>query len=68
MLLNQKGTRPQDKPKPLGTLSADDQQRIFARYPELKALVVEASAASGEALIWTHRRNASVRPPSTGMM
>jgi Domain of Unknown Function with PDB structure (DUF3863)/Domain of Unknown Function with PDB structure (DUF3864) len=38
-VLNQKGTRPQDKPKPLGTLSADDQQRIFARYPELKALV-----------------------------
>ena len=35
---NQKGTRPQDKAKPLGQLSADDQQRIFAKYPELKTL------------------------------
>jgi hypothetical protein len=35
-VLNQKGTRPQDKPMPLGRLSADDQRRIFARYPELK--------------------------------
>jgi hypothetical protein len=35
-VLNQKGTRPQDKPVLLGNLSADDQRRIFARYPELK--------------------------------
>ncbi|MDR3799892.1 MAG: DUF3863 domain-containing protein [Terracidiphilus sp.] len=35
-VLNQKGTRPQDKPVPLSGLSADDQRRIFARYPELK--------------------------------
>jgi hypothetical protein len=37
-VLNQKGTRPQDKPKLLGQLNAADQQRIFAKYPELKAL------------------------------
>jgi hypothetical protein len=36
--LNQKGTRPQDKPLRLAQLSADDQRRIFARYPELKKL------------------------------
>jgi hypothetical protein len=35
-VLNQKGTRPQDKPVLLGNLSADDQHRIYARYPELK--------------------------------
>jgi hypothetical protein len=35
-VLNQKGTRPQDKPVPLSGLSADDRHRIFARYPELK--------------------------------
>jgi hypothetical protein len=35
-VLNQKGMRPQDKPKRLSQLSADDQRRIFARYPELK--------------------------------
>lgn len=35
-VLNQKGTRPQDKPMPLGQLSPDDQRRIFSRYPELK--------------------------------
>lgn len=35
-VLNQKGTRPQDKPKRLSELSAEDQQRIFARYPKLK--------------------------------
>jgi hypothetical protein len=34
-VLNQKGTRPQDKPKPLHQLSADDQHRIYSRYPEL---------------------------------
>jgi Domain of Unknown Function with PDB structure (DUF3863)/Domain of Unknown Function with PDB structure (DUF3864) len=38
-VLNQKGTRPQDKPRPLGQLSADDQRRIFARYPELRKLL-----------------------------
>ena len=37
-VLNQKGTRPQDKPLRLTQLSADDQRRIFARYPELKKL------------------------------
>jgi len=35
-VLNQKGTRPQDKPVRLGQLSAGDQKLIFARYPELK--------------------------------
>lgn len=35
-VLNQKGTRPQDKPTPLGQLPADDRKRIFARYPDLK--------------------------------
>jgi len=38
-VLNQKGTRPQDKPIRLGRLSAQDQSRIYARYPELKKLV-----------------------------
>jgi hypothetical protein len=37
-VLNQKGTRPQDKPIRLGQLSAEDQRRIFARYPELRKL------------------------------
>ncbi|WP_050061551.1 DUF3863 domain-containing protein [Silvibacterium bohemicum] len=37
-VLNQKGIRPQDKPKRLGELSPDDQHRIFARYPQLKNL------------------------------
>jgi hypothetical protein len=37
-VLNQKGTRPQDKPRPLAQLSAEDQLRIFARYPDLKKL------------------------------
>ncbi len=35
-VLNQKGTRPQDKPKRLSQLSPADQQRIFTRYPELR--------------------------------
>ena len=34
-VLNQKGTRPQDKPTPLRQFSHDDQKRILARYPEL---------------------------------
>jgi hypothetical protein len=35
-VLNQKGTRPQDKPTPLRQLPSEDQHRIYARYPELK--------------------------------
>jgi len=35
-VLNQKGTRPQDKPVRLGQLPAEDQRIIYARYPELK--------------------------------
>ena len=35
-VLNQKGTRPQDKPIRLGQLSSADRERIFARYPELR--------------------------------
>lgn len=38
-VLNQKGTRPQDKPVRLGQLSGDDQRRIFARYPELRGQI-----------------------------
>jgi len=37
-VLNQKGTRPQDKPIRLGQLTTEDQQRIYARYPELQTL------------------------------
>jgi len=37
-VLNQKGTRPQDKPRRVGELGAEDQGRIFARYPELRRL------------------------------
>lgn len=37
-VLNQKGTRPQDKPMRLGHLPPDDQKRIFRRYPELHGL------------------------------
>jgi hypothetical protein len=36
-VLNQKGTRPQDKPVRISQLSTEDQHRIFNRYPELKA-------------------------------
>jgi Domain of Unknown Function with PDB structure (DUF3863)/Domain of Unknown Function with PDB structure (DUF3864) len=35
-VLNEKGTRPQDKPKRMGQLPAEDERRIFARYPELR--------------------------------
>jgi hypothetical protein len=35
-VLNQKGTRSQDKPVRLGQLSSDDQRRIYERYPMLK--------------------------------
>ena len=38
-VLNQKGMRPQDRPKRLSQLSAEDQRRIFERYPELKKRV-----------------------------
>jgi hypothetical protein len=38
-VLNQKGTRPQDKPVSFRQLPVDDQRRILARYPELKTLV-----------------------------
>ena len=37
-VLNQKGTRPEDKPKRLAELSADDRRLIFSRYPELKQI------------------------------
>jgi hypothetical protein len=37
-VLNQKGTRPQDKPMRLGQLSSEDQRRIYERYPRLKKL------------------------------
>jgi hypothetical protein len=37
-VLNQKGTRPQDKPLRLDQLSAEDQRRIHAMYPELVEL------------------------------
>jgi hypothetical protein len=36
-VLNQKGTRPKDKPRGLRDLTSDDQRRIYARYPELKS-------------------------------
>jgi hypothetical protein len=35
-VLNQKGTRPQDKPKRLGELGPENLRLIFARYPDLK--------------------------------
>jgi hypothetical protein len=35
-VINQKGTRPQDKPIRISQLKPGDQQRIFAKYPELK--------------------------------
>jgi hypothetical protein len=35
-VLNQKGTRPQDKPTRLQDLSAENQRIIYSRYPELK--------------------------------
>ncbi len=38
-VLNQKGTRPQDKPTPFGQLPAEDRRRIVKRYPELGKLV-----------------------------
>ena len=37
-VLNQKGTRPQDKPIRLGQLSPEYQRLIYRRYPELKKL------------------------------
>jgi hypothetical protein len=35
-VLNQKGTRPQDKPTRLQDLSPENQRIIYGRYPELK--------------------------------
>lgn len=35
-VINQKGTRPQDKPVRLSQLKPEDQRRIFAKYPDLK--------------------------------
>jgi Domain of Unknown Function with PDB structure (DUF3863)/Domain of Unknown Function with PDB structure (DUF3864) len=37
-VLNQKGTRPEDKPIRLGQLIPEDQQRIYTRYAELEKL------------------------------
>ena len=37
-VLNEKETRPQDQPKRLSELAADDQRIIFRRYPELRRL------------------------------
>jgi len=37
-VLNQKGTRPEDKPIRFGQLTPEDQHRIFTRYPELRKL------------------------------
>jgi hypothetical protein len=34
--INQKQTRPQDKPVPINMLQEEDRERIFRRYPELK--------------------------------
>jgi hypothetical protein len=36
-VLNQKGSRAQDKPVRLSQMSAEDQHRIFSRYPELRS-------------------------------
>ncbi len=35
-VLNQKGTRPQDKPMRMEHLSAEDRHHIYAQYPELR--------------------------------
>jgi len=37
-VLNQKGTRPQDKPVKMSQLSPENQHRIFSHYPELRKL------------------------------
>jgi hypothetical protein len=36
-VLNQKGQRPEDKPRRLSQLTPEDQRLIFTRYPELKS-------------------------------
>ena len=33
--INQKQTRPQDKPAPLAALPREDQNLVYRRYPEL---------------------------------
>jgi hypothetical protein len=35
-VLNQKGVRPQDRPRPLNRLSPEDQHIVFSRYPTLR--------------------------------
>ena len=35
-IINQKGTRPQDKPVRISQLKPEDQKRIFEKYPELR--------------------------------
>ncbi len=40
--INQKQTRPQDKPRPLKNLSAEDQKLIVAKYPELASQMKES--------------------------
>ncbi len=37
-VLNQKGTRPQDKPIPFAKLSANDQRLVLTHYPDLRKL------------------------------
>ncbi len=37
-VLNQKGTRPQDKPMRMEQLSAEDRRHIYTQYPELRKL------------------------------
>jgi hypothetical protein len=37
-VLNQKGTRPQDKPTPLTQFPTEDQRLIYKHYPELENL------------------------------
>ena len=39
-VINQKGTREQDKPRPLQQLSSEDQRLIFHRYPDLVKLAL----------------------------
>jgi hypothetical protein len=37
-VLNQKGTRPQDKPISLSRLSSSDKNLVYSHYPELNSL------------------------------
>ena len=47
-VLNQKGTRPQDKPMRLGQLTQEDQRLIYSRYPGLKNRATEAAVGMSE--------------------